>query len=180
MQRQRKAGIIPYRDLPYNQDYPRDVKAMAAQVKGCENFVVLGIGGSALGNIALQTALNPYMYNQDAAQRNGNPRLFVFDNVDPMQLGSFLSWVGDKLDKTIFNVISKSGRTAETAAQFPRSLPRCSKTSSAPKASAARWWPRPIRVRARFARSPTVKSSARWSCRTVWAAASVCLAPSAC
>jgi glucose-6-phosphate isomerase len=26
--------------------------------------------------------------------------------------------VGDKLDKTIFNVISKSGRTAETAAQF--------------------------------------------------------------
>lgn len=116
--RQRKAGIIPYRDLPYNKDYPRDVKAMADEVKGCENFVVLGIGGSALGNIALQTALNPYMYNLDAAQRNGRPRLFVFDNVDPMQLGSFLSWAGGKLDRTVFNVISKSGRTAETAAQF--------------------------------------------------------------
>jgi len=116
--RQRKAGVIPYRDLPYNQDYPRDVKAMAAEIRGCENFVVLGIGGSALGNIALQTALNPYMYNIDCAQRSGNPRLFVFDNVDPMQLGSFLGWVGDKLDKTVFNVISKSGRTAETAAQF--------------------------------------------------------------
>jgi glucose-6-phosphate isomerase len=116
--RQRKAGSIPYRDLPYNQDYPRDVKAMANEVRGCENFVVLGIGGSALGNIALQTALNPYMYNLDPAQRNGAPRLFVFDNVDPMQLGSFLNWVGDKLDRTVFNVISKSGRTAETAAQF--------------------------------------------------------------
>jgi glucose-6-phosphate isomerase len=117
--KQRQAGEIPYRDLPYNEDYPKAVKAVAEEIRSgdCENFVVLGIGGSALGNIALQTALNPYMYNMDSNQRKG-PRLFVFDNVDPMQLGSFLQWIGDKLDKTIFNVISKSGRTAETAAQF--------------------------------------------------------------
>lgn len=116
--KQRNAGVIPYRDLPYNKEYPKTVKAVAAEIKdGCENFVVLGIGGSALGNIALQTALNPYMYNMDSNQRKG-PRLFVFDNVDPMQLASFLEWIGDKLDKTIFNVISKSGRTAETASQF--------------------------------------------------------------
>jgi glucose-6-phosphate isomerase len=57
------------------------------------------------------------MYNMDSAHRSG-PRLFVFDNVDPAQLASFLDWVGDKLDRTIFNVISKSGRTAETASQF--------------------------------------------------------------
>ncbi|MHC4998263.1 MAG: glucose-6-phosphate isomerase [Planctomycetota bacterium] len=116
--KQRADGVIPYRDLPYNKDYPASVKAVAEEIKdGCENFVVLGIGGSALGNIALQTALNPYMYNMDEDQRKG-PRLFVFDNVDPTQLGSFIDWIGDKLDKTIFNVISKSGRTAETAAQF--------------------------------------------------------------
>jgi len=116
--KQRAEGVIPYRDLPYNEEYPVSVKAVAAEIKDdCENFVVLGIGGSALGNIALQTALNPYMYNLDPNQRKG-PRLFVFDNVDPMQLGSFLQWIGDKLDRTIFNVISKSGRTAETAAQF--------------------------------------------------------------
>ncbi len=83
----------------------------------CENLVILGIGGSALGNIAVQTALNPYMYNLDPAQRKG-PRLFVFDNVDPMQLGSFLDWIDNRLDKTVFNVISKSGKTPETAAQF--------------------------------------------------------------
>ena len=46
----------------------------------CDNLVILGIGGSALGNIALQTALNPFMYNLDEKQRRG-PRLFVFDNV---------------------------------------------------------------------------------------------------
>lgn len=115
--KQRDAGVIPYRDLPYNTEYSKDVKTVAAEIKDYENFVVLGIGGSALGNIALQTSLNPYMYNVDSNQRKG-PRLFVFDNVDPMQLASFLEWIGDKLDKTIFNVISKSGRTAETASQF--------------------------------------------------------------
>ncbi len=118
LNQQRKAGKTRYRDLPYNEAYPRQVREIARQVVNeCENFVVLGIGGSALGNIALQTALNPYCYNLDPAQRKG-PRLFVFDNVDPMQLSSFLDWVSDKLDKTIFNVVSKSGRTAETAAQF--------------------------------------------------------------
>jgi len=118
LNKERKAGKTPYRDLPYSKENPKRVKDLVAKVKDdCENLVVLGIGGSALGNIALQTALNPYMYNLDNAQRRG-PRLFVFDNVDPVQFGSFLDWVDDKLDKTIFNIISKSGRTVETASQF--------------------------------------------------------------
>jgi len=114
----KKAGKTPYRDLPFNTHTPQRVKALVAEFKEkCQNLVVLGIGGSALGNIALQTALNPYMYNLDSLQRTG-PRLFVFDNIDPAQLTSFLDWIDDKLDRTIFNVISKSGRTAETAGQF--------------------------------------------------------------
>jgi len=115
---ERKAGRTPYRDLPFNKEIAQQVKELAAELKQrCENLVVLGIGGSALGNIALQTALNPYMHNLDDTQRTG-PRLFVFDNVDPTQFGSFWDWAGFKLNKTIFNVISKSGRTAETASQF--------------------------------------------------------------
>lgn len=115
---ERKAGKVPYRDLPYNAGIPMQVKKLAAEVKkDCENLVVLGIGGSALGNIALQTALNSYMSNLDDKRRRG-PRLFVFDNVDPVQFASFLDWIGNKLKKTIFNVISKSGQTSETAAQF--------------------------------------------------------------
>jgi len=108
----------PYRLLPGDTGMVARVKNMAERFRpGCENLVVLGIGGSALGNIALQTALNPYMYNLDATQRRG-PRLFVLDNIDPPQLASFLDWIDDRLDKTVFNVISKSGRTAETAGQF--------------------------------------------------------------
>ncbi|MHC4068574.1 MAG: glucose-6-phosphate isomerase [Planctomycetota bacterium] len=115
---ERKTGKTPYRDLPFNADIAQNVKNLVAEIKpNCENFVVLGIGGSALGNIALQTALNPYMYNIDEKQRTG-PRMFVFDNVDPQQLSSFFDWADDKLDRTVFNVISKSGRTAETASQL--------------------------------------------------------------
>ena len=115
---ERKAGKTPYRDLPYNEQTVRQVKNLVRKLKGkCKNLVVLGIGGSALGNIALQTALNPYMYNLDDTQRDG-PRLFVFDNIDPDQFSSFLDWADHKLKNTIFNVISKSGRTAETASQF--------------------------------------------------------------
>lgn len=118
LNKERKAGKTPYRDLPYRTEIADRVKEVVAEVKdGCETLVVLGIGGSALGNIAVQTALNPYMYNIDETQRKG-PRMFVFDNVDPAQFASFLNWAGDKLDKTIFNVISKSGRTAETASQL--------------------------------------------------------------
>ena len=110
-----------YGTLPGNTKIAQKVKKRVDKVtkKGnCDNLVVLGIGGSALGNIALQTALNPYMYNLDEKVRNGRPRLFIFDNVDPSQLSSFLSSLGNGLKRTVFNVISKSGRTAETAAQF--------------------------------------------------------------
>ena len=111
-------GKTRYGNPPFDNNIADGVKRLAASLKDrCENLVVLGIGGSALGNIALQTALNPYMYNLDDKKRPG-PRLFVFDNIDPDQFASFLNWANDKLDKTVFNVISKSGRTAETASQF--------------------------------------------------------------
>ena len=113
-----KAKEDAYRRLPYEKEIAGKVKELAAKFSSdCDDLVVLGIGGSALGNIALQTALNPCLYNLDGQQRKG-PRLFVFDNVDPQQFGSFLDYISERLDKTIFNVISKSGRTAETASQF--------------------------------------------------------------
>lgn len=108
-----------YRELPYDTEMLNGVQAACdAWRTGCENLVVCGIGGSALGNIALQTALNPCTYNMLPAGRRKGPRLFVMDNVDPMQFGALLDLLGDDLDATVFNVISKSGETAETASQF--------------------------------------------------------------
>ena len=120
LNKERQGGKTPYRDLPYNTQISQQVKELVKELKGrCENLVVFGIGGSALGSIALQTALNPYMHNLDDKQRTG-PRFFVFDNIDPPQLVSFLKWLEESgsLSKTIFNVISKSGQVAEAMSQF--------------------------------------------------------------
>ena len=85
-----------------------------------DNLVVLGIGGSALGNSALQSALNPPTYNLLPNDSRRGPRLFVLDNVDPGFVGHTLSFCESAggLERTLFNVVSKSGETAETAAQF--------------------------------------------------------------
>ncbi len=108
---------LPYRDLPYKTEACKKVQALADSLKGkFDNMVVMGIGGSALGNIALQTALNSPMYN--LSDNRPGPRLFVIDNVDPVQFGSLLEYLDGQLDRTLFNVISKSGQTAETASQF--------------------------------------------------------------
>lgn len=82
-----------------------------------ENLVVLGIGGSALGTSCLAKALLPPYYNLlNRTQRKGRPRIFVCDNTDPDPFSALLELVEFK--KTCFVVVSKSGKTLETAAQF--------------------------------------------------------------
>src|SRR5688500_11833880 len=95
LRRKRQAGDLAWMELPYQQDDAAAVLAYADSVRGrFDNFVVLGIGGSALGNTAISTALNPPYYNMlPAAQRRDRPRLFVLDNVDPDQFAALLAMV---------------------------------------------------------------------------------------
>lgn len=120
----RGTGWERWRELPFDpmkKDHLAQVKAAVKAAHGkFDNLVVLGIGGSALGNIALQSALNPATYNLQAPVDRKGPRLFVIDNVDPAYFASVLDLCEQQggLGRTLFNVISKSGETAETAAQF--------------------------------------------------------------
>lgn len=115
----RKAGKQRYRDLPYDEAMIDAVNTQVEHFRDrCEVLIVLGIGGSALGNIALQSALNPYTYNLMSDRTRPGPQLFVLDNVDPDQIKAVVELVTPKLKKTIINVVSKSGETAETASQF--------------------------------------------------------------
>lgn len=89
--------------------------------KRCKHLIVLGIGGSALGNIALQNALKEHVHNLTPCSHRVGPRLYVLDNVDPHFVGDLMRHLEIKdpgLAHTAVNVISKSGETAETAAQF--------------------------------------------------------------
>src|SRR4051812_13243697 len=110
----RKAGNLRYRDLPYDEDMLEAVQKEVEHFRDrCEVLIVLGIGGSALGNIALHNALNPWTYNFQSDRARNGPQLFVLDNVDPDQIKSVVDLIGPKIKKTIVNVISKSGETAE-------------------------------------------------------------------
>lgn len=112
----RKDGSLPFFDLPY-QDTSA-IKELADELAAeFGNFVLLGIGGSALGPIALQSALrHPHHNVRTKKERGGRPRMFFVDNVDPDQFSKLIESI--KLDKTVFNVITKSGGTSETMAQF--------------------------------------------------------------
>ena len=114
-----KDGKLGYAKLPRHGSYAARVKELVRRLApGTTDLVVLGIGGSALGNLALQAALNPSTYNLLPDRKAGSPRLFVLDNVDPALVDDALRFIGPRLATTIVNVISKSGETAETAGQF--------------------------------------------------------------
>jgi glucose-6-phosphate isomerase len=111
----RRGKDLRWLDLPHAEREVGEILDYAASVTGrFKNVVVLGIGGSALGNRALFTALNsPYHNDQPPGDL---PRLFILDNVDPDLVGEWIEHFDPT--QTLFNVISKSGGTAETMSQF--------------------------------------------------------------
>lgn len=118
LKEQREKGDLPFFNLPYQDELVKELKDLSEEQKGLwDNLVVLGIGGSALGGIALHRGLHHPFYNLlSREERKGYPRLFFADNIDPNGFQALLDILD--LRKTIFNVISKSGETAETMSQF--------------------------------------------------------------
>lgn len=114
----RAKGSVGFVDLPGEKRLLEQATRYAASVRGkFDDVVILGIGGSALGPIALRTALRPSGWNMlDGEGRDGYPRLHVLDNVDPETIAALLNRL--PLARTLFIVTSKSGGTAETMAQF--------------------------------------------------------------
>jgi glucose-6-phosphate isomerase len=85
-------------------------KVHAGSIGGAEgpfkNFLLIGIGGSALGPQFVANAL-------------GDPKTdflkpYFFDNTDPDGMNRVLASLGNQLSKTLCIVISKSGGTKET------------------------------------------------------------------
>jgi glucose-6-phosphate isomerase len=117
--RERRAGgEYGFYDLV---DQDATVKEIAGFAEGLgqayDHVVVLGIGGSALGTKALLNALRPPAWNElDDEQREFFPRLTVLDNVDPTSIAAALGRIDPR--RALVNVVSKSGGTAETMAQY--------------------------------------------------------------
>ncbi|MBI5504927.1 MAG: glucose-6-phosphate isomerase [Deltaproteobacteria bacterium] len=128
----RLAGDLPFYDLPYDDDAIAACKGLAAELRAeFDTLIVLGIGGSALGTKAVLEGV-------PAASLAAGMRVVVADNIDPATFSRLLGGGpgGVDLSRTAFNVISKSGGTAETLAQF---LIARERLLAHPAVGAARW-----------------------------------------
>ena len=105
-------------DSPYKQkEVVKSINATAKRIRRtCDSFVVLGIGGSALGPIAVFTALKHLYYNELPKKVRKGPKFYVIDNVDPEKMNALFDVID--IEKTMFNVITKSGATSETMSQY--------------------------------------------------------------
>jgi glucose-6-phosphate isomerase len=101
--------------LPKTREYAEASAKVAEEIRssGTTDFVHVGIGGSALGPMALHKALNHPYYNSLADR---GPRIHFAENTDPVTLAAILD-VADP-GGTWVNVVTKSGSTAETMANF--------------------------------------------------------------
>lgn len=114
----RDAGRLGFLDLPFDAEMAAQVTQVAESFgQWFNDVVVLGIGGSGLGAVALREALLPPGWNElDDEAREYHPRLHIIDNPDPRTVGPLLDRVDPR--RALFVVISKSGSTAETLALY--------------------------------------------------------------
>lgn len=98
-------AMLGWLDLPEDTETLRAIRRYREANPWVEDFVHIGIGGSALGPKALEAAFG-----------DGKVRFHFVDHVEPEPLRALLA----RLDpgKTLVNVVSKSGATAETLAVF--------------------------------------------------------------
>lgn len=113
-----KRNQMKWRELPHNQEkVVEEIEKCAKDIqKDFDNFVVLGIGGSALGPIAVHQALCHPRYNELPSFMRKTPKLYVEDNIDPERMEALLDVID--VQRTMFNVITKSGGTSETMSQL--------------------------------------------------------------
>lgn len=106
--KKRPYSELDFIDLPFQDT--KEIKEISQKAKDYEYFILLGIGGSALGPKVILESLSPFH------NLKRKPKIFIYDNVDPATLKNILEIID--LKKTLINVISKSGSTSETLASF--------------------------------------------------------------
>ena len=115
LQAMHEMGQVQFMHLPHLDEVLRSIENRAEELRGSfETMVVLGIGGSGLGAKAVEEAIFGPIF------AGGVPlpvkRLYVLDTLDPDYLSRLFN--GLDLERCVFNVVSKSGNTVETMAQF--------------------------------------------------------------
>lgn len=105
--------MMDWVDLPYqNKELVDEIQLFGKKISRLyDNFVVLGIGGSALGAKAIKNSLYDLPNNNDK-----KINVQIIDNIDAESFDNILSNIDIK--KTMFNVVTKSGTTVEILSMF--------------------------------------------------------------
>ncbi len=98
----------PFIEVLRDEDLIAEAKSVFEQISWAETMVVIGIGGSNLGGIALQG-----VFGSESAPMEV---IFHGDSPDPVAIDRVLARIS--LEKSVFVIISKSGQTVETMAQY--------------------------------------------------------------
>ena len=106
-------------NLPYDAEYINDIKELIDEKKKLNPsyIVVIGIGGSNLGTIAVQEAIYGKLYNE----LNPKVKILYADTVDSDTIDRIMKIIEPVLKNggnILLNAISKSGSTTETIANF--------------------------------------------------------------
>lgn len=114
MQERRAGGLdAEYASLNLHDEMSASlpaIEAEATRLRAFADVVVIGIGGSNLGAMAVQQAL------AHGGRSIPGPRLHFLDNIDPDYLHDLLARL--EPERTAVVAISKSGGTVETAVQY--------------------------------------------------------------
>lgn len=106
-------------NVPFDTDMIKQVKLLIEKKRKLKPkaLVVIGIGGSNLGTIAVQEALRSTFYNE----QQPDIKIYYADTVDSDYIYDIILLVEQELQQDhpiLINVISKSGTTTETIANF--------------------------------------------------------------
>lgn len=111
-----KGASLGFMRIPRETQYAEACVELAGEIRdsGATDFVHAGIGGSALGPMCVHRALHHPQYN--LIPDRGGPRMHFAENTDPNSLSGILDVA--EHGTTWINVVTKSGTTAETMANF--------------------------------------------------------------
>lgn len=101
---------LPYENIDEIIDYGMHIR------NNFKNFLVLGIGGSALGPKSIFKSTCGRYHNEYKDNITPVPKLYFEDNVDPDRIYDLINTID--LENTCINIISKSGKTIETLSQM--------------------------------------------------------------
>lgn len=101
---------LPYENIDDIIDYANNIR------QNFKNFLLLGIGGSALGPKAIFKSTCGRYHNEYDDTDLPTPKFYFEDNVDPDRIYDLIHTID--LKNTCINIISKSGKTIETLSQM--------------------------------------------------------------